>query len=76
MLKITIPKRLYENKTNVTPIEFLDMFTEFVARARDIEEELKYKEISDMKYINENYQLKQRIKELEAQLETLKGELP
>lgn len=69
MLKITIPKRLYENKTNVTPIEFLDMFTEFVARARDIEEELKYKEISDMKYINENYQLKQHIKELEAQLE-------
>ncbi|HHX61111.1 MAG TPA: hypothetical protein GX707_10430 [Epulopiscium sp.] len=68
-MKIDIPKGFFEDKRSVTPNEFLEMFVEMIEQVNKLEEELNYERETDFKYINENAELKKRIKELEAQIE-------
>lgn len=72
-MKINIPKRLFEKKSTVTPVEFLEMFAEMVQKIEKLEEDLNYERETDFKAIHENKKLKERIKELEEQLKN-KGE--
>lgn len=72
-MKITIPKGFFENKTDVTLDEFLEMFKEFIKIASALEENLKDEQASLFRFIHENADLKKRIKELEAELEGVRA---
>lgn len=75
MLKIMVPKGYFEDKYSVTPDELLEMVTEFVTKVKILEEDLSYELETDSRFMQENVKLKQRVKELEAELERLGGAL-
>lgn len=72
-LKINVPKGFYENKVSVTPSELMGMILEFMAKAEKMEKDLTYELETEFKAMNENVELKERIKQLEEQLKN-KGE--
>lgn len=72
-ITIEVPKGFYENKSSVTPDEFLEMATDFVAKVKRMEEDFNHELVNDFKAIYENAKLKERIKQLEEQLKN-KGE--
>lgn len=65
-MKISIPKGLFEKKSTVTPVEFLNMMAEFVARVEKLEQDHNYEKEYAYTCQEENKQLRKRIKELEG----------
>ena len=70
-MKISIPKGFFEDKSSVTPTEFLGMFTDMVRQIETLEQALKYELETDSKFMNENNELKKEIKVLRDEIRQL-----
>lgn len=70
-MKIRVPKDFYENKGSVTHLELLDMVAEMVSKIQRLEEDLEYELETDLKYMNENLELKKEIKGLKEEIRQL-----
>ena len=70
-MKISIPKGFFEDKSSVTPTEFLGMFTDMVHQIETLEQALKYELETDSKFMNENNELKKEIKVLRDEIRQL-----
>lgn len=71
-MKIPIPKGFFDMKSSVTPAEFLVMFTDMVQQIEKLEHDLNYELETDMKYMNENLELKKEMKELREEIRQLR----